>query len=128
VILIDIGGNRELNGIVRMIRWVQSGLFQEEEEGQDNKHCLPRVIIVKSEALVEELSKRSSAVVSSEGMDSGVGRPKVTAAEGLCSIGGDGIIDHGQEWFSSLLSSSDGDANDSAQQCNSTNLKQSTAT
>lgn len=128
VVLIDIGGNRELNGIVRMIRWVQSGLFGEEEEGQDDKHYLPRVIIVKSEALVEELSRRSSAVVSSKGMDLEDGRLKVTTAEGLCSIGGDGIIDHGQEWFSSLLSSSDGDTNDGAQQCNSTKLKQSTAT
>ncbi|EJK75354.1 hypothetical protein THAOC_02922 [Thalassiosira oceanica] len=46
VVLVDIGGNRELHGVVRMINWVKVS-FQ---------RMPPRLIIVKSEALVERLT------------------------------------------------------------------------
>jgi cellobiose-specific phosphotransferase system component IIB len=46
IVLIDIGGNRELEGVTRMIHWVQCTFLSN----------LPRVIIVKSKELVRELS------------------------------------------------------------------------
>jgi NADPH:quinone reductase-like Zn-dependent oxidoreductase len=48
VILIDIGGNRELKGVVNMIHWVQTAFTQQA-----------RVIIVKSESLVEKLEQHT---------------------------------------------------------------------
>jgi hypothetical protein len=45
VVLIDIGGNRELEGVARMIRWVQVAFA---------KHP-PRAIIIKSKELTQEL-------------------------------------------------------------------------
>ncbi|KAL3781356.1 hypothetical protein HJC23_013440 [Cyclotella cryptica] len=45
VILIDIGGNRELEGVARMIHWVQ-GAFSRQP---------PRAIIIKSKELTQEL-------------------------------------------------------------------------
>eukprot|EP00581_Thalassiosira_minuscula_P012323 CAMPEP_0183719342 /NCGR_PEP_ID=MMETSP0737-20130205/12329_1 /TAXON_ID=385413 /ORGANISM="Thalassiosira miniscula, Strain CCMP1093" /LENGTH=462 /DNA_ID=CAMNT_0025949059 /DNA_START=76 /DNA_END=1465 /DNA_ORIENTATION=+ len=91
MILIDIGGNRELRGVVRMIQWVQSSF-------QDGP---PRVIIVKSEALVEELSRYADSkknVTEHDGED----EPFVAA---------DGIINNGQDWFLSLLTSSENASN-----------------
>ena len=46
IILIDIGGNRELEGVVRMIHWVQTAFICHP----------PRVIIVKSKELVQQLN------------------------------------------------------------------------
>ena len=80
MVLIDIGGNRELDSVVRMIDWVQT-----EFDG-----ARPRVILVKSEALEMELSK--SNLTSSN-----------------CTIvpcvAEDGQISNGQEWFNSLVTS-----------------------
>ena len=92
MVLIDIGGNRELDGVVRMIRWVQS-VFERDP---------PRVIIVKSESLVEELSSSTGACEGNKAEQSNeVGQStKPTILE-------DGTINLGQEWFSSLISSSD---------------------
>ena len=86
MVLIDIGGNRELEGVVRMIQWVQS-TFKDE----------PRLIIVKSEALVEELSSSTNVM---------------------------GIIEQGQEWFASLSSSATANKCNSTT-CNATIQKQS---
>jgi hypothetical protein len=49
LVLIDIGGNRELTGVTRMIRWIQLALARQP----------PRAIIVKSKELVQELSEKS---------------------------------------------------------------------
>ncbi|KAL7477500.1 hypothetical protein ACHAW6_003309 [Cyclotella cf. meneghiniana] len=45
VVLIDIGGNRELEGVARMIRWVQLAFAKDP----------PRAIIIKSKELTHEL-------------------------------------------------------------------------
>ena len=90
VILIDIGGNRELKGIASMIQWVQS-VFDDD----DGDPAGIRLVIVKSEALVEELSKSTATKSTKESTD----RTQPAVMD-------DGIIDHGQEWFTSLLSSS----------------------
>lgn len=82
IVLIDIGGNRELDSVVRMIDWVQT-----EFNG-----ARPRVILVKSEALEMELSKSILPYASSNCAD-------------LC-VAEDGLISNGQEWFNSLVTSS----------------------
>ena len=80
IVLIDIGGNRELDSVVRMIDWVQT-----EFDG-----ARPRVILVKSEALEMELS--NSNLTSSNYT--------------IPCVAEDGIISNGQEWFNSLVTSS----------------------
>ncbi|KAL7434960.1 hypothetical protein ACHAXM_004376 [Skeletonema potamos] len=82
VVLVDIGGNRELDGVVRMIQWVQTA-FQDES---------PRLILVKSEALVEELL---TAVLSCHTNDN-------TACT-IPSVSEEGVITRGQNWFNSLI-------------------------
>ena len=57
MVLIDIGGNRQLESVVRMIQWVQTA-FKDDR---------PRLILVKSEALENELS---TAIQSSHEDDS----------------------------------------------------------
>jgi hypothetical protein len=81
MVLIDIGGNRQLDSVVCMIDWVQSTFTA-------------RVIIVKSEALEMKLSK---AILSSCATDNN----DCT----LPSVDDDGIISNGQSWFNSLVSS-----------------------
>lgn len=53
VALIDIGGNRELEGVTRMIHWIQNA-FREHP---------PRAVIVKSRELVQRLSNDDSSGV-----------------------------------------------------------------
>ncbi len=84
MVLIDIGGNRELDSVVRMIDWVQT-----EFDG-----ARPRVILVKSEALEMELSK---SILRDASASSNCTIPCVAE---------DGIISNGQEWFNSLVTSS----------------------
>jgi hypothetical protein len=53
VVLIDFGGNRELEGVTRMIHWIQNS-FQEHP---------PRAVIVKSKELVQQMINDSSGVI-----------------------------------------------------------------
>lgn len=80
MVLIDIGGNRELDSVVRMIDWVQT-----EFDG-----ARPRVILVKSEALEMELSKSILPDASSN-------------CTVVPCVAEDGLISNGQEWFNSLV-------------------------
>ncbi|KAL7548682.1 hypothetical protein ACHAWF_011961 [Thalassiosira exigua] len=102
IVLIDIGGNRELKGVVRMIRWVQL-VFRDKP---------PRVIIVKSEALAEELFRALKSAgwerelkgnrSETEGKD-----PPAKVVQPVLME--DGLIDKAQEWLSTLSPcSSDG--------------------
>jgi hypothetical protein len=86
IVLIDIGGNRELNSVVRMIDWVQTEF--------DGARPRPRVILVKSEALEMELSK---SILPDASASSNCTIPCVAE---------DGLISNGQEWFNSLVTSS----------------------
>jgi precorrin-6B methylase 2 len=52
VVLIDIGGNRELEGVAKMIHWIQSTFVKYP----------PRVMIVKSKELVQHLNDDSFGV------------------------------------------------------------------
>lgn len=52
IVLIDIGGNRELDGITRMIDWVQNILIKP-----------PRVVIVKSKELTKQLHANSNGLI-----------------------------------------------------------------
>ena len=81
MVLIDIGGNRELEGVLRMIQWVQTAF---KEKG-------PRLILVKSEALEKELL---TSIRSSHSNNSDNSLPSITE---------EGIIRNGQDWFNSLL-------------------------
>jgi hypothetical protein len=83
IILIDIGGNRELKGVVRMLHWVQTA-FEKDP---------PRLVIVKSESLVEEYSRFWS---KPEEVKKSANQPNVV---------GNGVIEHAQHWFLSLVSS-----------------------
>jgi hypothetical protein len=99
VILIDIGGNRELKAVIQMIHWVQTAFGTS-----------PRLVIVKSQALVDELISTSSAHVD-------VGEVKCQLDEDAGEsennqsipkrpvVSGNGVIQHAQEWFTSLLQS-----------------------
>ena len=82
VVLVDIGGNRELHGVVRMINWVKMS-FQKTP---------PRLIIVKSEVLVESLHGTEQ-----RGDKDDESQPNSLVLP-------DGIIQNGQEWFDSLTS------------------------
>ncbi len=94
IILIDIGGNRELKGVVRMIHWVQTA-FENDP---------PRLVIVKSESLVEECSGihngqedgKMSLLENESMLSTETVRPNVME---------NGVIEHAQRWFSSLVSS-----------------------
>jgi hypothetical protein len=105
VVLIDIGGNRELDAVVRMIRWVRTSFG-------NGTTPPPRLIIVKSEALVDELMNTSTtppkdgesdgeliSVESKEdrsGRDIGKVRPIVME---------NGMIEHAEGWYESFISS-----------------------
>eukprot|EP00984_Skeletonema_dohrnii_P001118 scaffold349_cov157-Skeletonema_dohrnii-CCMP3373.AAC.4 len=82
MVLIDIGGNRQLESVVRMIQWVQTA-FKDER---------PRLILVKSEALENELSTALLSSHTNDNTDFSV--PSVTD---------EGTITNGQNWFNSLL-------------------------
>jgi hypothetical protein len=104
VILIDIGGNRELKAVIKMIHWVQTAFGTS-----------PRLVIVKSQALVDELISTSSSANLDVGevkceWDEEVGK----SANDQSILGknpkrpvvsGNGVIQHAQEWFTSLLQS-----------------------
>jgi len=96
VVLIDIGGNRELKGVVRMIQWVQTA-FESDS---------PRLIIVKSEELVEELS-RSTQPKGKEGEleenQSILGNESISTKTMQPSVMENGMVDHAQDWFSTLI-------------------------
>ena len=97
VILIDIGGNRELKAVIHMIHWVQSAFGKS-----------PRLVIIKSRALVDELISTSS-----DHLDVGEGKcewdEEAGKSENNQSILGmnpkrpvvseNGVIQHAQEWF-----------------------------
>ena len=96
VILIDIGGNRELKAVIKMIHWVQTAFGTS-----------PRLVIVKSQALVDELISTSSSANLDVGevkceWDEEVGKsandqsilvknPKPPV------VSGNGVIQHAQE-------------------------------
>lgn len=84
MVLIDIGGNRQLESVVRMIQWVQTAFISDR----------PRLILVKSEALEKELS----TVIASSHSDTNNG-------SSIPSITDEGFITNGQNWFYSLSES-----------------------
>jgi hypothetical protein len=125
IVLIDIGGNRELKAVVRMIRWVQSSFCNEP----------PRLIIVKSEVLVDEVS---ISTTHSKGKEGELGGSE-TAGESVLNrsasnistvrpvVLANGVIENAEEWFSSLIPSSaeDDDATCSSLEKRSRILEQS---
>ena len=96
MVLIDIGGNRQLESVVRMIRWVQTA-FKDDR---------PRLILVKSEALDNELS---TAIQSSHTDDN-------NACSSIPFVTDEGIITNGQNWFNSLSVSTSLTADDKGDQ------------
>ncbi|KAL3794838.1 hypothetical protein ACHAW5_004360 [Stephanodiscus triporus] len=103
IVLIDIGGNRELKAVVQMIRWVQSTFGNEP----------PRLVIVKSEALVDELSISATRSKGKEGEYEGESAEELVEDRSVSGISTvrpvvleNGVIEHAQEWFSSLIPSS----------------------
>ena len=94
IILIDIGGNRELKGVVRMIHWVQTA-FENDP---------PRLVIVKSESLVEECSRIHNEQV--EGKSSPLENESILSTETVRpNAMENGVLEYAQQWFSSLVSS-----------------------
>lgn len=84
VVFIDIGGNREIKGVVRMMHWVLDA-FQSQP---------PRLIVVKSQELVAELrlaSRNNTLLLNIDDKD--------------------GTVHYGQDWFSLLADSIVGEAN-----------------
>ncbi len=92
IILIDIGGNRELKGVVSMIHWVQTA-FEKDP---------PRLVIVKSESLVEEYSRFWS---KQEEVKKSANESNVSTEIVQPNVMGNGVIEHAQHWFLSLVSS-----------------------
>ena len=84
MVLIDIGGNRQLESVVRMIQWVQT-VFKDDR---------PRLILVKSEALENELSTAIQSSHTDDNNDRSI--PFVTE---------EGTVTNGQNWFNSLSAS-----------------------
>lgn len=91
-VFIDIGGNRELRGVVRMIAFARTAFAQP-----------PRLIVVKSQELVAEL-KASSNAEGNVG-DDGATTPAATASE-VGSYAECGRISEGDLWFRELLARS----------------------
>ena len=78
VVFIDIGGNREIKGVVRMMHWVLDA-FQSQP---------PRLIVVKSQELVGELrlaSRNNTLLLNIDDKD--------------------GTVHYGQDWFLLLVDS-----------------------
>ena len=96
VILIDIGGNRELKGVVQMIEWVQSAFCQ-------NDDISVRVIIVKSESLAAELTQSTQSSIKED--EKKIEADPSTVVQQQPTVMDNGIINQGQEWFTTLLSS-----------------------
>lgn len=100
VILIDIGGNRELKAVIHIIHWVQTAFGTS-----------PRLVIIKSQALVDELISTFSAHVDVGEVkckcDEEVGESENSQSIGMNRpfVSEDGVIQHAQEWFTSLLKS-----------------------
>lgn len=104
VVFIDIGGNREVRGVLRMIAFARTAFVRP-----------PRLIVVKSQALVAELAmspniaKKTDDVDDEEdGGDDDDGATKAAAAAtnikpGSCA--GCGKITEGDVWFRGLLAS-----------------------
>jgi len=92
MVLIDIGGNREKRGVADMLHWVQQCAFDDP----------PRLIIVKSLELTKDLSKS----LESKGNRTELKGEQTSVAD-VCYVTSTGIISNAQEWFSSLVSSSE---------------------
>mmetsp|Transcript_23957 Transcript_23957/g.50482 ORF Transcript_23957/g.50482 Transcript_23957/m.50482 type:complete len:454 (+) Transcript_23957:28-1389(+) len=90
MVLIDIGGNRELNGVLRMIQWVQSELIN-----------APRIMIIKSEALANSFTQNGVVLVA--GMNGNKFYNGIKTDEQQPQISDDGIVLNGQELISSLF-------------------------
>lgn len=99
VVFIDIGGNREVRGVVRMIAFVRTAFVRP-----------PRLIVVKSQALVAELSvSPNTAIGMADDDDHDDGAATLTMAAknidpGSCADYGK--IMEGDVWFRGLLESS----------------------
>lgn len=84
-VLIDIGGNRDLESVVLMVDWIQ-------------KNASPRVLILKSEAMIQKIREECSLQVEE------CNSPKRIKRSGLLSMDSKGYLVHGQEWFQSTIS------------------------
>ena len=95
-IFVDIGGNRELAGVARMLNWVLRSFCRAaptaDADAEPHLHPhLPRIVVVKSQALVRELMGSTGA-----------------------SVGDDGAVPGGSEWFSVVVRSVDEQRNRTA--------------
>ncbi len=97
MVLIDIGGNRELNGVLRMIQWVQSELV-----------IAPRIVIIKSEALTNRFTQ--NGVIAVAGMNEKINSNGMRMDELQPQILDDGVVLNGQELISSLMKELRGDS------------------
>lgn len=91
-VFIDIGGNREVRGVVRMIAFARTAFAQP-----------PRLIVIKSRELVAEL-KASSTAAGNAG-DDGATIPAATVSD-VGSYAECGRISEGDLWFRELLARS----------------------
>jgi SAM-dependent methyltransferase len=94
VVFIDIGGNRDLNSVLRMISWVK-----------DSFSPLPRLIIIKSEETVESIEydhEQALAITSASVRNNEVHGGKRLKI-GSIRIEPCGRIKCGEEWFQSKL-------------------------
>ena len=91
VVFIDIGGNRDLDSVIRMLAWVKDSF-------------LPRLIIIKSEEMVENIKKADDDSTSTHTFN--LSEPEKKRAK-LSSISihiePSGRIKNGEEWFSTKL-------------------------
>lgn len=87
VVFIDIGGNRDLTSVVKMLSWVRRSFS-------------PRLCIIKSEEIVDQI-KADSALKSLDSYEPAKKRLKSTSM--TLEIESDGTLSNGQEWFEATL-------------------------
>lgn len=99
VVFIDIGGNREVRGVVRMIAFARTAFVRP-----------PRLIVVKSQALVAELTASPDRAKKADGNDDDdddgatqVAKAATNIKPGSCADCGK--ISEGDLWFRGLLTS-----------------------
>jgi len=97
VIFIDIGGNRELDPVARMISWAKENFN-------------PRLCIIKSEAMMQNLNECQEKYRQSGGLEEGKGSKlkrqkldKEQKSRANVAVKKNGVVVNGEDWFENIV-------------------------
>ncbi len=96
VVLIDIGGNRDLTSVMKMLSWILT-MFN------------PRLCIIKSEEMVDKMKEDTSPCLETGTRHAGIdsmeqkSKRQKTTTKPTLFIKDDGMIENGQGWFNATM-------------------------